>query len=523
MEESYAPVVTAKPKTEDVELDQLQGIGPRDLRDFLKRVEELGELKRITAEVDPIEEMSAIVYMAGRKVGAPALLFERVKGYPTGVLWNMMGSSTNRIAAAMGLAPDLTVKELILAARDRMRRRIPPLVIDSASAPVYENTVTGADVDVNRFPAPKHWPLDGGRYVGTADVVITRDPERGHLNVGTYRMMIHDRNHVGLYMSPGKDARLHMERWWKAGKPCEVAAVWGVDPATFIMGGLTCSKTESEIDYIGGLRGEPLELVKGKHTNLLFPANAEIAIEGVAYPYDYRKEGPFGEFTGYYGRPKDPAPQVEIKAIHFRSNPILTAALMADYWPANDSALIFAVFRSARIWDDLNRLGIPGIKGVYAHPAAGGGMGMTIVSLEQRYAGHAAQTLALAAQCPGGAYFSKWIIAVDQDIDPTDLNDVMWAMATRCNPVDSIDLLRNTWSTWLDPAQNPPEKRPYGSKALINACMEHRHINTFSKRSKLRKETCERVASRWKEFGLAGTPPEIFSFEESTTIGENEG
>ena len=139
---------------------------------------------------------------------------------------------------------------------------------------------------------------------------------------------------------------------------------------------------------------------------------------------------------------------------------------------------------------------------------------MNVVSLEQRYAGHAQQVLAIAAQSPGGAYFSKWIIAVDHDIDPTDLDQVMWALSTRCNPIDGIDILRNTWSTWLDPAQNPPDRRPYSSKALINACMDHRYIKTFSKRSKLRKEIYDQVTHRWSELGFKGKPPDIPSFEE---------
>ena len=138
---------------------------------------------------------------------------------------------------------------------------------------------------------------------------------------------------------------------------------------------------------------------------------------------------------------------------------------------------------------------------------------MMIVSLEQRYPGHAQQVLAIAAQCPGGAYFTKWIIAVDDDIDPTDINEVLWAMATRSNPADSIEILKNTWSTGLDPAQNPPEKRPYSSKALINACMEHRHLKIFSKRARLRKETYDRVLRRWRELGFAGEAPKILSFE----------
>ncbi|MEK7878509.1 MAG: UbiD family decarboxylase, partial [candidate division NC10 bacterium] len=139
---------------------------------------------------------------------------------------------------------------------------------------------------------------------------------------------------------------------------------------------------------------------------------------------------------------------------------------------------------------------------------------MTVISLEQRYAGHAPQVLALAAQCPGGAYFTKWIIAVDDDVDPSNLNQVLWAMATRCNPSKDIDILRQTWSTWLDPTRNPPEERPYGSKALINACMEHRYLKQFSKRTKLRRSVYEKVAANWGRLGLPGAPPRLWALEE---------
>ena len=140
-------------------------------------------------------------------------------------------------------------------------------------------------------------------------------------------------------------------------------------------------------------------------------------------------------------------------------------------------------------------------------------MGMTVISLEQRYAGHAAQALALAGQVPGGAYYTKWIIAVDEDIDPSNMDEVIWAMSTRCNPAGDIDIQRNTWSTMLDPSQNPPENRPYGSKALINACKDHRHIRTFAKRMALRREVYEQVRQRWSSLGLPGEPPAVRAFE----------
>jgi len=145
---------------------------------------------------------------------------------------------------------------------------------------------------------------------------------------------------------------------------------------------------------------------------------------------------------------------------------------------------------------------------VWSVPEAAG-WGMTVVSIKQMYAGHAPQVMALAAQCTAGAYFGKYVIVVDDDIDPSNIGQVLWAMATRSRPAQSIDILRETWSTFLDPSQNPPEIRPWGSKALINACMDFRHIKNFSPRTKLDKNTYDRVVARWQELGLSGKPPEI--------------
>ena len=114
---------------------------------------------------------------------------------------------------------------------------------------------------------------------------------------------------------------------------------------------------------------------------------------------------------------------------------------------------------------------------------------------------------------PGGAYYTKWIVAVDEDIDPSNIDEVIWAMSTRCNPASDIDILRNTWSTVLDPSRNPPEDRPYGSKALINACKDHRHIKSFAKRMAMRKEVYQQVVARWQSLGLPGRPPAIRTFE----------
>src|SRR5258707_105213 len=150
--------------------------------------------------------------------------------------------------------------------------------------------------------------------------------------------------------------------------------------------------------------------------------------------------------------------------------------------------------------------------GPQGNPAAAWGWGIVVVAMQQQYAGHAAQVLALAAQCPAAAYYTKWIIAVDEDIDPTDFNEVMWALSTRCHPAEDIDVLRNTWSTGLDPSQYIAEQRPYGSKWLINACKPHRYIKQFPPSTLLRRDVYERVTARWAELGFTEPPPKLNVF-----------
>jgi 4-hydroxy-3-polyprenylbenzoate decarboxylase len=315
-----------------------------------------------------------------------------------------------------------------------------------------------------------------------------------------------------MYCSPGKHGLLDREAWWAQGKPCEVVAAYGIDPVPFMVAAQSYGADVGELDIIGGLIGAGMELCPGVAGSLPIPARAEIVIEGVVREGDMEPEGPLGEFTGYYGRPKSPQPVIEVKALHMRRAPIMTAALMADY-PACEIGAYYAIMRSAAIWDDLERFGIPGVRGVYAHPAAASGWGMVAVAIEQRYAGHVAQTLAAAAQCPAAAYYTKWIVAVDNDVDPTDINQVLWAMSTRCNPADDIDIQRKTWSTGLDPSRFPPEDRPYGSKAMIDACKPHRHIKEFPPRTLLRRSVHDRVAGRWAEFGLPGAPPPLTALD----------
>src|SRR5215472_15240252 len=229
----------------------------RDLREWLALVETSGGLRRISATVDPVEELAAITFLAGRTLEAPALLFDNLSGdgFGTRVLSNMLGASKERYAIAVGLDPALSTRDMIAATRTIIRRRIAPVYVDKLSAPVNEIILRGTEIDVTRFPTPKFWPGDGGRYIGTGDVTFTRDPATGRINVGVYRQMVHARDRVGLYCSPGKHGRLDRDAWWRRGEPCEVVAAYGVDPVLFMVAAQVFGASESELDCAGGIMG----------------------------------------------------------------------------------------------------------------------------------------------------------------------------------------------------------------------------------------------------------------------------
>ena len=198
------------------------------------------------------------------------------------------------------------------------------------SAICNQNIVEGDKIDIRMFPAQRMWPLDGGMYLGTGDAVVTKDPETGRINVGTYRMMIKGPREIGVYTSPGKDA---------THRPREVVEDGQADAdrgglrhrSAAVPGGATSlPKTESEYEYYSGINGAPIELFTSDLTGLPLPARAEIILEGFLYPDETFAEGPFGEFTGYYGRPSGATPYMRVERVRYRDNPTLTCALMAD-------------------------------------------------------------------------------------------------------------------------------------------------------------------------------------------------
>jgi 4-hydroxy-3-polyprenylbenzoate decarboxylase len=223
----------------------------------------------------------------------------------------------------------------------------------------------------------------------------------------------------------------------------------------------------SEYDFAGGLRGEPVEVVQGPYTGFPIPADAEIVIEGDAVPGNVKPEGPFGEWMGYYSDDVVPRPYIDVKKILYRDDPILTCA--PQHKPVDETGLLKGIAGAAEIWHALEACGLPEILGVWNHEG-GPATRFTAIQIRQRYPGHARNVLHVAANCAAGAYNGKWTVVVDEDIDCSDLDQVLWAMCTRFDPITDIDTIQKAWSSGRDPMFLPGN---FNNRILIDACIPY--------------------------------------------------
>ena len=439
-----------------------------DVRDLLTRFEAIGELERIDG-ADWDKEMAGLAELVCRqKPGrSPALLFENIKDYPGNFrVLSAAANSFKRLAIVLGFPEPETEMDFVQAYRDRMRgdfKLIPPQLVKEG--PVLENIDRGDDVDLWKFPVPFVHEQDGGRYIGTDDLVIMRDPDTGWVNVGTYRVMVHDKNTAGIWMSPGKHGRLIRDKYFAKGEPCPVLVSCGQDPLLFLSSNSEIDYGVSEFDHAGGHRGFPFDVIASEIHGLPMPAHSEIVLEGEIYPDELREEGPFGEFMGYYASPASDEPVIKVRRVYYRNDPILMMAIPSR--PPANFTFARSATKSAMIWDEMEKAGVPGVKGVWCHEAGAGRL-FNVVAIEQKYPGHSKQAGMLAANCHAGNYAGRWVIVVDADIDPTNIFDVIWAMSTRCDPVEDIDFIRKAWSTPLDTMLREP---PYQSnRAVVDCC-----------------------------------------------------
>lgn len=465
-----------------IEVTTPSGVGYRNLREWLAAIERMdGELKTVTG-VHWDKEMGAMVDMVYRARGsgkAPAILYDEVPGYPKGFrcLYGMM-ASPRRWAYTLGIDAKNPRSAIAYLQEYRARMKdipfIPPVYVDRS--PLLENVQEGRDIDLFTFPVPVHHELDAGRYIGTACGVITKDPDTGWINCGTYRIQAPEKDVAMCYISPGKHGRLHRDRYFERGQDCPAVAVVGMDPMLFLSARYQVPPGLSELEWVGGMRGEPMEVLRGKYSGLPIPANAEIVLEGYFSCTERRMEGPFGEWPGYYAGGKVEEPRFVIQRVMYRHDPILTCA--ASMKPPHAHLYERAFTRSAALWEGLEKASVPEIKGVWVHEA-GSGRTFNVVSIQQRYYGHARQAGVLAAQMVPVAYGNRWTIVVDEDIDPSNLDEVVWAMGTRCDPKEDIDILRKCWSSKIDPMVF--DQHYYNSRAVVDACIPYEHRNDFSK------------------------------------------
>ena len=468
----------------------------KDLRDFIALAEKEGELKRITAEVDWNLELSHIAKLNEEAQG-PALLFENIKDYHTPVMTSSC-TTAQKLALILGLPKDTPLPEILRSWVKMGRNPIPPVFVDKKDAPCKQNILMGDDVDLFKFPVPHFFPLDGGRYIGTAHFIITKDPETGWVNLGTYRSQLLGKNKIGTQFIKGKHADQMLKKYQKMGKPMPCASIIGCDPLLFILGAARVSANISEYDVYGSIRGEACKVVKGETVDLPIPAYAEIVLEGECDANKFMDEGPFGEYTGYYsGVGTDPRNYMDIKCVTHRDNPIMYSTTVGR--AVTDTHMVMALSYGATLWQQLtDEMNIPGIKSVYC-PPEGSGRFLAIISVETRYPGHADQVLTAAISTEMGAYGLKTVIVVDDDIDAWDIPRVMYALSFRFQPNRS-QVIKRGRSTPLDPSL-PIESRYITGRLLLDATIPYEWKDKPIPIA-LDQDMVARVKSRWSELGF---------------------
>jgi len=472
-----------------------------DLRTYIAACERNDFLHRIRAEVDWNLELSHVAKL-NEETRGPALLFEKVKDSNIPVFISAFTTS-ERMALCLEEDPKLSICDLSRKWMERLKQELiaPQLTNDT---PVTENAITGRDIDLTKFPSPWYYPKDGGRYIGTAVFSICQDPDTGWTNLGTYRMQLQDKNAISVMMLPGKHGALIGKKYAERKQRMPFAAVIGCDPILFLVGSTQTGVGTSEYDLAGALRQRPVPIFVSDLTGLKLPAKAEIIIEGYLDFDDLRKEGPFGEYTGYYSSAKDAdgaglVPTLKVERILHRNNPIFWATTVGK--PINDIHMFQSLNRTGSLWHDLDAMKIPGIQQVYVPPESCGWY-WAVISVKQMYPGHSNQVGNAAIATSTGHYALKGVIVVDHDIPADDWDRVWWALSIRFDPVRSIQIINRGRSSPIDPSL-PPESRLIMSRVIMDACTpfewKTKPREVFMDRNMLR-----RVAERWKEYGFRG-------------------
>jgi 4-hydroxy-3-polyprenylbenzoate decarboxylase len=478
----------------------------RDLREFIRALEEKGELKRIGVEVDPILEITEFADRAV-KSGGPALLFEKPKGYGIPVLINAFASmrkmeialevaSVEEIAARivelleMRVPEGLMGKLKMLPKLAEMGAFFPRMVSKGACQEVVrEDTFSLFD-----YPVLKCWPEDGGRFI-TLPLVFSKNPDTGKRNCGMYRMQIFDSRTAGMHWQTHKQGAEHYRRLQSHGLTrMDVTVAIGADPATMYSSILPLPPDMDEMMIAGFLRQSPVEMVKCVTCDLEVPANAEIVLEGYVELGELRTEGPFGDHTGFYSL-ADQYPVFHVTCITQRKEPIYATTIvgppvMEDYFMGNAIERIFL---------PLMRMQLPEVRDI-AMPAEGVFHNLILVSMRKSYPGHA-RKVRHAIWGTGQAMFSKCIVVVDEDVDVQNVREVAWKALNNIDPERDIEFALGPVDS-LDHSSRLPN---FGSKMGIDATRKwptEGFTRPWPGVIEMSPEVKKRVDELWKKSGL---------------------
>jgi 2,5-furandicarboxylate decarboxylase 1 len=431
-----------------------------DLRAFLDTLERQGDLLRIKDEVDWAYEAAALTRQTS-DIQGPALLFERVKGsgYP---LLSGLFAARRRVALAL----EVLERELFEAYRVGEERPREPVLV--GAGPCQEVVLQEADVDLQALPIMRHYERDGGRYV-TAGLQVARHPVTGRRNVAIYRMLLLDRHRLTVYAPPGRHLRAIIEHNLDEGRPTEVATVIGAEPVCQIASQARVPLGADEFAVAGGLRGEPVPLVKCRTIDVEVPATAEIIIEGRTIPGELHPDGPFGEYPGTYS-PVKQAPVIEVTAITMRRGAIYQNALTG--MPMTENHWMMQPAATAMVYREAYKIS-PEIRAVHVTPG-GAARHHVVISIRKR---HDAEGRNLGLALLAANLGAKQVVVVDEDIDVFDPMQVEWAVNTRVQADRDVIIVPNLYSPTLDPSA-PGER--ISAKMVIDATVPLGQLDRYT-------------------------------------------
>ncbi len=466
----------------------------QDLREYLKTLEARGRLHHVKKEVNPDWEVAAVMRRVFQRIPPerrPGVMFERINGHAMPLVAGILGASPEVYALAL----ETTVDQIADKWARAQSQPIPPVTV--RTGPVRENVLKGDQADARRLPLCV-WTRghDPAPYV-TAPCIVSRDPETGERNMGTYRLMLKGPRKFGLFLTnTWRDMHAHIRKNEQQGRPTPCAVVIGCDPPVPLTS--VARIRGDEFGVAGALRGAPLEVVKCETNDLEVPAHAEIVIEGFVPPGVREPEGPFGEYTGYMGA-SGPSFVIEVTCITHRNTPIYQAFF--SQMPPSESSCIRGTGRDVALYKHLTRdLKLP-VRDVH-FLEAGGGAAFLAISLRRDH-----PALPQRAMWAAWAYepsFSKFVVVVDEDIDVRELFQLLWAISWHVQPERDIYINRSTAATALDPSLAPETLNQFerqdllSSKVGIDATRKHK----FPARSVPPKEDLDRVDAHWTDYGF---------------------